>query len=1502
MRVIISTFIIILTFVSLVQGQRKFDRFSGDPSEFLGQLKQYMTNNQRENLTKTYQEFESLFKSGLFTEEEINTIVTIGNVMLDLRMQANPSFNNYVSCLSTIKKNADNPEARLKEWQDILSKTLSNKSRVSSFLEFSERFYKTRTLRYSQNGTSWKSKDGNFTVGHDGNMPYVEFTDTDLIAVRLRDSMIIHKTSGRYFPQAERFMGKGGVARWNDRFEDLEEDVYAEFPDTFSIRMKKSIYEVQNAKLKYPAYFGNELIEGKFSNKIVRDNKEADYPTFISNEKILEIDNIGQGIYFVGGFQLNGLTVYGYGAKGARANLKIYDDKEEKLIYKGESEQVIIKKGQFLLGDQVESTIYYANDSIYHPSSSIRFNIDNKELQLKRGDRGSDRNPFVSSIHQMSIDAENMYVYFRQDSVEVGKQGIALTGNADVYFESLEFFSEGEYIANQNIADFNPIAIIAVISERENTRALDADFIAKKINAKFTEKSITRLLYELVAKGFIDYDSDEQTIYVKDKLIHYANASQKKVDFDPLRIESNTDNVNAIMNLKTNEIDAKGIKAVEFSRTQKVAIVPDESKIKIKKNRDMELNGKLYAGYSTITGKGFAFEYDRYLINLDSVEFFDLFIPTGGFDAKNQPEAISLDSRIEGLNGVLLIDAPSNKSGKEDIVIFPSFQSKKKSYVYYEEPDIQEGVYKRDSFYFELDKFSFNHLDKFTARDIKFPGNFFSFDIMPTFEETLVVRDEDQSLGFIHATPAEGYPLYQKRGNFKGVTDLSNEGLRGEGDLTYLGSTVYSEDIILRPRQLTASAKTFEHVENKGEGVETPKVNGLDVAINWRPYKDSMYVKTKEKPFEMYSAATHTLDGTLILTPTGIKGIGKLDWEQAVMNSPLFSFGANSVQADTTTLNIKAEEGAETALSTSNVKGDVDFDDGKANFEANSDFAITKLPYNRYETSMNSFAWDMNAEEVRFKSDAKKLGSFLSVHPDQDSLDFRGQAAFYDLKSNELQIDGVPHIIAADAFIYPDSNKVTVLPNAVITTLENARIVADIVNKNHVINRATVNILGKRLYTASGFYEYNIGDKKQEIEFSKIEGKPIGKGQLKDKKVATRATGTVEASDSFYIDLKTEFQGNIGLSADSKELSFDGYARLDAERLPQREWFRLRSKAAKEDLVIPYKDPKNQEGIPLETGLFLNKETGFAYPSVMGVLGFRKDRTLINVKGALRYNNEKDEFLFADSTLMVNPTAYKGNKLVFSNKTGKIETEGKYDLGSGLKYIDIEAAGFANTEIIPADSGMVMPNYQIDAELMATVDLILPDKLLDIMIKDLRSATAESQAINFLKEPEFYRKATAQLFPLKEEVLTAMNEVNRGALNLPAKYNDHTFVFGKLPMKWNPEYQSFITIGSRLGLVSIKGELFNYVYKGYVECRMPTNEDDRLYIYLESPTGSSYYFGFKQGILSVHSSNTAFIEAMETMKAKEVILKMDDGETYEIQLANPSTANMFINRVRAAQQ
>ncbi|MEM8525950.1 MAG: hypothetical protein AAGG68_15030 [Bacteroidota bacterium] len=1507
MQKLIPTLCLLLLFAFSTHAQKRVDHFSENPSEFIGQLKIYMVAGQPSVLEKTFEEFKRIFDSGMFTQPEMDTIVATGNKMLTMRMQANPFFKNYLGCLTLIKKNSSNAEQQFMDWHEVLNKTLDNienkKTRsYSSFLEFSRTFYEQGALRYSKNGTSWIAKNGDFKMKYKEKTPIVEFSQTDLVAVRGRDSIQIWKTSGEYHPVTELWKGSGGVVNWNERFE-IDEEIYAELPDTFSISMNTSLYKVKNAKLHYPSYFGNKLIVGNFEDKIV-SGKDADYPAFESDKKVLEIDNIGKGIYFMGGFRLDGLTVYGYGTKNNRAVLKIYDDEEKQLLYKGESELVIIKRGDFLVGDRIESTIYYEQDSIYHPSVSIRFNIPKKELQLKRGKRGSDRNPFFSSTHQLTIDVENIHAYLRQDSIAIGKQGIALTSGANAYFESLHFFDEGEYMRAQGIADVNSIAIMAATAEREKTLELEADLIAKRMNSKFTEESIKSMLYEQMANGFIDYDSEEHKIYAKNKLVHYYDAARGKVDYDPLKIKSSTDSVNATLNLRTNELAVTGAKAIEFSRKQRVAILPDNEKVTIVKNRDMFFDGKLYAGYSTITGRGFDFEYDRYLINLDSVDFFDLYIPTGELNEKNEPEAISLDSRIEGLNGVLLIDAPSNKSGKEEIEIFPSFQSKKNSYVYYDKDDILEGIYDRDSFYFELQKFSFNHLDKITARDVRFPGELFPYNIMPPFKETLVVREDDQSLGFVHNTPAEGYPLYQDRGNFSGIVDLSNQGLRGEGDLTYLKATVYSEDIVYKPYQLTASAKTFDYQETRNEEVETPQVSGLDVAIDWRPYKDSMYISTKEKSFDMYQAGLHTLDGTLILTPGGIKGIGVLDWDKAVMQSPLFAFGANSATADTTTLSIKAENGAEVALSTSNVAGSVDFDTGKAEFKANNKIAVTKLPYNKYETSMNAFDWDMDAEEVRFKSNATQLGEFLSVHPDQDSLRFNGKEAFYDLKTNELQIDGVPHIRSADAFIYPDSNKVTVLPNAVVTTLENAKIVADVVNKNHVINRATVNILGKRVYNASGFYEYNIGDRKQEIEFSKIEGKPIGKGSYREKRVATRGTGKVDTRDSFYIDLKTEFQGTISLSSDSKALSFDGFARLDAEKLPQRQWFSLKSEGAKEDLVIRYTSPKNQEGTPLETGFFLSKATGFAYPSIMGALSFRKDRHLIGVIGMMRYDSKKDEFIFADSTKMVNPDAYKGNKLVFSNKTGAVEAEGKFNLGYGLKYISAKTAGFMKTQIIPktiADT-FAMPNYPVDAELMAAIDLIVPDKLMDIMIKDFQSSSYDAQAINFLKEPNFYRKATAELFPQNKEVLEAMKEINRGTLNLPSRYNDHTFVFGKLPMKWDADYQSFVTKGSRVGLVSINGELFNYVYKGYVEFKMLANGDDRLYIYLESPTGMSYYFGFKQGIMSITSSNTAFIQAAEALKSKELVQKMDDGETYEIQLVSPGTANMFVNRVRAAQK
>lgn len=83
---------------------------------------------------------------------------------------------------------------------------------------------------------------------------------------------------------------------------------------------------------------------------------------------------------------------------------------------------------------------------------------------------------------------------------------------------------------------------------------------------------------------------------------------------------------------------------------------------------------------------------------------------------------------------------------------------------------------------------------------------------------------------------------------------------------------------------------------------------------------------------------------------------------------------------------------------------------------------------------------------------------------------------------------------------------------------------------------------------------------------------------------------------------------------------------------------------------------------------------------------------------------------------------------------------------------------------------------------------------------------------------------------------------------------------------------------------------------------MPTNDDDRLYVYLKSPSQLYYFFGYKQGILNVVSNNTRFMDELLGMKDKEKIIKLPDGETYEIQPVEPSTAQAFVNRVEAVKK
>ena len=266
----------------------------------------------------------------------------------------------------------------------------------------------------------------------------------------------------------------------------------------------------------------------------------------------------------------------------------------------------------------------------------------------------------------------------------------------------------------------------------------------------------------------------------------------------------------------------------------------------------------------------------------------------------------------------------------------------------------------------------------------------------------------------------------------------------------------------------------------------------------------------------------------------------------------------------------------------------------------------------------------------------------------------------------------------------------------------------------------------------------------------------------------------------------------------------------------------------------------------------------------------------------------------------------QGNQLVYDNKTGGVTMDGKLNLGSALKYISVDAAGDVTTEFgeLVADTilGTASMSSKTTIEAMIGAKLIVPEELLKIMITDFKSSSFDASPINYIKDSEFYRKAASNIFPQNDAIKKAMEGVMIGSLDLPKKQNPYSILFGKVPMTWDRDYQSFVSTQEKLPLVSVNGEMLNTMVETYIEAKMPTNEDDRLYIYLKSPSQMYYFFGYKQGIMNITSNNTLFMEELAGLKDKDRIFKMDDGEQYEIQAVEPTTANAFVNRAKAVTQ
>ncbi|MEM7573520.1 MAG: hypothetical protein AAF433_11490 [Bacteroidota bacterium] len=1511
---------------------------------YLDALEDYLLASRNNRIEEAFELFNGLFLSGAFVEEQQLRIMKLTNMMLERRIPKSSGYVDYLGSLEQLKNLGDNPDELFDQYHGMLEQLLASSSFRSSqydrVVSFARSFNDQRQLSADTRGTYWKVLGGRVSWGFD-NSPWLKVDDLDrLVAISNADSMTIIETSIQVDILEREVSGRGGLANWLHM--DLPEEVYAELNE-YNFQTNRGIYTASSATMHYPEYFGEQPLHGTFSDKIqiggVRAS--AEYPQFTSSDGYLEIRNVGEGINLRGNFEIRGSTVYAIGDEGRTAEVRLSIENEAGTeVLRGSAERFSIKQQERVVGNGVETTIYFGEDSLYHPSVTMKVDVEERLVQLVRTNSGADRNPFYHSLNRINIHADYLDIYLDQDSIVVGRPTVSFAEKGDVTFESEDFFSAGDYYRLQNIAEVNPLVLLLALRQQETGNDfISTERVAQRINPRFTTSNIQSLLFELAAGGFITYDVDNQRVRLKPKVEHYVRADRGDGDYDRVTFRSVTDSINASMNLRTGEITVGGVRPVEFNREKRLAILPLGDQITIFGDRDADFDGKIFAGMTVLEGKDLHFKYRPYQIVMDSIRYMDLFLPEQGSNP-DDPNMLSIGSRIEHVTGILLLDAPNNKSGREDIDIFPSIQTDGSSFIYYDAAD-STAAYNRDSFFFEMEPFTFQSLHDLREADLEFEGKLVSGGIFPDLEEKVTLQ-EDGSLGFLTSTEATGTEAYGGRGNYEGQIELNNNGLGGQGTLSYIGAEVESEDLRFELERTTASARQFNLEEETGER-DLPQVRGQEVNIDWRPYVDSMLIRSvEETPFSLYQSGVHTFDGLLVLTPEGLKGTGILDWPAASLSSQAIDFAHYSAHADTANVRIQSLDADERlALKTSNVEATVDFENQRASFENNGDELVTILPYNQFQTSIKRFDWDMAGNRIEFESENGLEGRFTSIHPDQDSLTFLADEAIYDLNTSLLELSGVDSVRAADATIYLSDGELQVEPGGKVTELTDCQIIADTINRHHVINRATVNILGRRVYRASGFYEYNVGPHVQELELQEIVGQPIGRGAYSEKATSTRAEGEVGAADEFYIDNQTRFQGTINLDATNSNLFFDGIARIEADNLHRPQWFKVGCEGDKDDLTLEVDEPQGTDGYPLHTGFYLSKDRQLVYPSMIQTLDFRKDHPILPIGGVVRYDEDRDRFLFGDSSRVINNEPL-GNIMIFDDQNATVSGEGSLGLGGRLTYVQATSFGRINMDVPPPPLSveeeeepgdlmeaeeeenndiMILPDEEeeesedlsltieeplapvyptVSVEAMTGVNMMLPPKLFDIMTTDIKSASFATPALNLVSDPEFYRNAVLNMFPESREREEAMNGMALGVLDIPKKINAYSFLFSRLNFEWVEDYQSFVSTEDKTGLVSINGESINKMLEIHVEFKMPSAGDDRLYIYIKSPSDLWYYFGFRDGILNLASNNTAFMDELNEMKPRDMVIKMDDGGTFELLPVELSTASAFLRRMDSA--
>jgi hypothetical protein len=1462
-------------------GTAQEKHFTHDKTKFMGELKAYLTTaaskEDRAAAAVLMQALEPVWRDR-YDASAAALAMEMGEQIL--AKSGGRAYANLFGFADALLHAPDNGMTRedLYRWLSYTKRQYGTRqAQLEKYLNRCRALFTDRILD-EKGVTQWVALDAVFHFPTDTAF-VIAVPKCSLVVKTTKDQSVIHDTQGICLMDEHRWTGKGGRVDWS-RFGIPEDRVYGVAHD-YQINLLSSNYAIEHIDFTNTYYF-EQPIACAFEDAVTNapPTEKTAFPKALSHSEDIRFNQFFKEVDFLGGFGMEGRSVQFFGKGQSPAQFLFMHDGRITLRMKAKR---FILSDDYLVSSQAAVRIYLYDsldnsvDSIYHNDVGFRFDQAKNRVLLYRKDNGVGTGPFHDTYHEFDIFLEAVYWDRATDLMDFRRLE-GTSGVSEGVVSSVNYFRKSDYLKFQALDAKHPMEHINTFLQiygYENNVFNINDLVAY---LKYPLSQVTSLILNLQAAGYLEYDRETQQVTVLDRFFDVLASEHKTFDYDVIRFQTRATNrqPNIRLSLGTNDMMVFGIwddqtgkelPSITLSDFKHVVILPEQARVVLKKHRSFNFSGCIMAGMYEFFTKDCLFDYNSFSIKMaqvDSLRFY------ARFDGRVYP----VEGTLERLTGTLEIDERDNKSSVRETPDFPKFHSLGHSYKFYR--TINGGVFDLElpedsltddllagKFYYCLDPFSMNSLDNLNSEDIAFKGRLVSGGIFPDIPEPLAVMD-DHSLGFRHVIgngSSDHYPMYGGKGEFHQEVLLSNEGFYGQGRLTVETADYVAPRFDLYLDSVRAVTESFA-MQERLNGVPFPKAVCGPLDLKWDVTEPVLYASTKEEPIRMYDSTF--FQGVTMLSEEGLRADGELTFGLTRFNSRYFDFGAHSFVADSSDFVLYDEDGTTRAFVARNYRSTANLAGKNVQYAYLDRRSNLDFPSNQFYCSLQEAEWDMVSNRIHLYSPASSFAEyakattfdellavhaaaskFVSLRPEQDSLEFFCSNADYDMNEYVIHAHDVKIIRVADAALFPSDANLDIGRNAEISPLEHATVLADTLNRQHVYKDAAVSIYSRSNYSALGIKDY--------LDAQGV-ATPIFFDRIAPVDGITVAHAEIADSLGFMLSPDFGFKGEVVSSANRPLDRYEGHYRLERHCLEDTVWFASAAEIDPNDVRIPVvmeRIRKDRQG--LFNGLCYEYGTGGGYHGL-----FLKPM-----------NPETVAVLMQDGMLR-----YDADSLCY-----RIEEEGRPDQSVSLsERCVVTGHGATNLGLDGGLTSMTCygtyTNYPNDSITMEVLNLfqvpLFDDRVLQEMAEIYAAVEGEAvdltqtEYVDYLRSKQGEEAAEA----LRQEIeLSGYPEV--GADDL---YNQ-MIVIPKLRLVWNPTLRAFVSVG-KIGLGSFGRHRVNRYVDGYVVVDKRLGKITYFFQHDLFMTYLSYDCG--DGQLQIHATWGTVNTKLSEMKEQQRTVRSDN--------------------------